>query len=46
MTTDLYDTKQHLHPTSTDDPTLTELQLQGYRPFEDEADPRPLPRRG
>jgi hypothetical protein len=43
MTTDLDDTKQYLHTTSTHDLALTELQLQGYRPFEDEPDPRPLP---
>ena len=29
-------------PSSTDD-VLTELQLYGYRPFQDEPDPRPLP---
>jgi YspA, cpYpsA-related SLOG family len=29
--------------TSTTEHALTELQLQGYRPFQDEPDPRPLP---
>lgn len=43
MTTDLDDTTHDLHTTSTDDVALTELQLQGYRRFEDEPDPRPLP---
>jgi len=33
-------------PTHASSPTnylLTELQLYGHRPFQDEADPRPLP---
>src|SRR4030081_2528782 len=30
-------------PTSPTDHVLTELQLHGYRPFQDEPDPRPLP---
>src|SRR6476620_2253597 len=29
--------------TSPTDHVLTELQLHGYRPFQDEPDPRPLP---
>src|SRR5258708_38568943 len=31
------------YATSPTDHVLTELQLHGYRPFEDEPDPRPLP---
>jgi SLOG family YspA-like protein len=31
------------HTSSTTDHVLAELQLYGYRPFEDEPDPRPLP---
>ena len=31
------------HASSPTDHVLTELQLYGYRPFEDEPDPRPLP---
>ena len=31
------------HATSPTDHVLTELQLHGYRPFQDEPDPRPLP---
>ena len=31
------------HTTSPTDHVLTELQLHGYRPFQDEPDPRPLP---
>lgn len=31
------------HGTSPTDHILTELQLYGYRPFQDEPDPRPLP---
>src|SRR5271166_3246068 len=31
------------HASSPTDRVLTELQLYGYRPFEDEPDPRPLP---
>src|ERR1700730_564900 len=30
-------------PSSPTDHVLTELQLRGYRPFQDEPDPRPLP---
>src|SRR3984893_14201299 len=30
-------------PSSPTDHVLTELQLHGYRPFQDEPDPRPLP---
>ncbi|MCK1483102.1 DUF2493 domain-containing protein [Bradyrhizobium sp. 193] len=31
------------HATSSTDHVLTELQLFGYRPFDDQPDPRPLP---
>jgi hypothetical protein len=31
------------HASSSTDETLAELQLYGYRPFQDEPDPRPLP---
>src|SRR5260370_7281122 len=31
------------YATSPTDHVLTELQLHGYRPFQDELDPRPLP---
>lgn len=31
------------HSSSPTDHVLTELQLYGWRPFEDEPDPRPLP---
>src|ERR1700693_5561628 len=31
------------HETSPTDHVLTELQLHGYRPFQDEPDPRPMP---
>src|ERR1700716_365756 len=31
------------YATSPTDHVLTELQLYGYRPFQDEPDPRPLP---
>jgi hypothetical protein len=31
------------HATSPTDHVLTELQLRGHRPFQDEPDPRPLP---
>src|ERR1700739_3610082 len=31
------------HALSPTDQILTELQLHGYRPFQDEPDPRPLP---
>jgi len=31
------------HSSSPTDHVLTELQLYGYRPFQDEPDPRPLP---
>ena len=32
-----------VHTSSQTDHTLTELQLYGWRPFQDEPDPRPLP---
>jgi hypothetical protein len=34
------------HTSSPTDHVLTELQLHGYRPFQDEPDPRPLPETG
>ena len=34
------------HASSPTDHVLTELQLHGYRPFQDEPDPRPLPETG
>jgi len=44
MTTDRDDTEFSSPPTSsTTDFLLTELQLYGHRPFQDEPDPRPLP---
>ena len=42
MTTD-HDSDRVDILTSTTEHALTELQLQGYRPFQDEPDPRPLP---
>jgi hypothetical protein len=42
VTTD-HDTDRSDIATSTTEHALTELQLQGYRPFQDEPDPRPLP---
>ena len=44
MTTDHDDTDfEPLHNSSPTDHVLNELQLYGYRPFQDEPDPRPLP---
>ena len=43
MTTDPDNTGYEPHAGSTTDHVLTELQLHGYRPFQDEPDPRPLP---
>lgn len=43
MTTDHDDTCHEPHAASPTDTILTELQLHGYRPFQDEPDPRPLP---
>ena len=44
MTTDYDHTDyQPPHATSPTDHILAELQLHGYRPFQDEPDPRPLP---
>ena len=43
MTTDHDDTGHEPHAASSTDTILTELQLHGYRPFQDEPDPRPLP---
>ena len=44
MTTDYDDTGfEPPHASSPTDHVLTELQLYGYRPFQDEPDPRPMP---
>src|SRR5262249_51418289 len=44
MTTDHDDTDfEPPHSSSPTDHILNELQLYGYRPFQDEPDPRPLP---
>jgi hypothetical protein len=44
MTTDHDDTDfEPPHSSSPTNHVLNELQLYGYRPFQDEADPRPLP---
>src|SRR5947207_8644365 len=44
MTTDHDDTHfERPHDSSPTDHVLSELQLYGYRPFQDEPDPRPLP---
>ena len=43
MTADLDDTYEPHHASSPTDHLLSELQLYGYRPFQDEPDPRPLP---
>src|ERR1700736_3084847 len=44
MTTEYDDTGfEPLHTSSPTDDVLTELQLYGHRPFQDEPDPRPLP---
>ena len=44
MTTDHDETSfEPSHESSPTDHILTELQLHGYRPFQDEPDPRPLP---
>ena len=43
MTTDHDDIEREPHAASPTDTVLTELQLHGYRPFQDEPDPRPLP---
>jgi YspA, cpYpsA-related SLOG family len=44
MTTDPDDTGfEPPHTSSSTDHVLAELQLYGYRPFQDEPDPRPLP---
>ncbi|GAA0002246.1 DUF2493 domain-containing protein [Bradyrhizobium diazoefficiens] len=42
MTTDRDNNFEH-HGSSPTDHVLQELQLYGYRPFQDEPDPRPLP---
>ncbi len=38
-----HDTHEPEHQASSTDHVLQELQLYGYRPFQDEPDPRPLP---
>ncbi len=43
MTTDIDDTANEPHASSQTGAILSELQLFGYRPFQDEPDPRPLP---
>jgi hypothetical protein len=43
MTTDRDDDFEPHHTSSPTDRVLHELQLYGYRPFNDEPDPRPLP---
>src|SRR3954453_20863468 len=44
MTIDHDDTSyEPTHATSPTDHVLNELQLHGYRPFQDEPDPRPMP---
>lgn len=43
MTTDHDDSSYESHAASATDTILAELQLHGYRPFQDEPDPRPLP---
>ena len=43
MTTDHDDDFEPHHSSSPTDHVLHELQLYGYRPFQDEPDPRPLP---
>jgi hypothetical protein len=43
MTADRDDTEFSSSHASPTDHVLTELQLYGYRPFQDEPDPRPLP---
>ena len=44
MATDHDDTDlEPVHGSSSTDHVLTELQLYGHRPFQDEPDPRPLP---
>ncbi len=43
MTSNHDDSYEPHHSSSPTDHVLTELQLYGYRPFQDEPDPRPLP---
>ena len=44
MTNETYSAgDEPVHTSSQTDHTLTELQLYGWRPFQDEPDPRPLP---
>ena len=45
MTID-HDDREPPHAASPTDHILSELQLYGYRPFQDEPDPRPLPEAG
>jgi hypothetical protein len=44
MTTDRDDTDELTSHGSATEHVLTELQLYGHRPFQDEPDPRPRPR--
>lgn len=46
MTSDHDNAGDAPHASSPTDRILTELQLYGYRPFQDEPDPRPLPDAG
>src|SRR6202008_5122281 len=43
MATDRDPDFEPVHASSPTDHVLTELQLYGHRPFQDEPDPRPLP---
>ena len=43
MTTEHDDRPNEPQAASPTDHVLAELQLYGYRPFQDEPDPRPLP---
>ena len=43
MMTDHDDSTFEPHASSPSDHALTEFQLHGYHPFQDEPDPRPLP---
>jgi hypothetical protein len=40
-----HDDIEQRHATSPTEHVLDELQLFGYRPFDDQPDPRPLPER-
>ena len=43
MTSEYDDAHEPPHASSPTDHVLAEFQLHGYRPFQDESDPRPLP---